>query len=142
MTDESGSEIVLSPGSKVTITGEDTAPNGKQWYHVSFSYGGDSYTGYCFAEYIEKSEEPVQAATPTRTYCNAGADIYANTNAYQYSNSYSGAGKNGGGSGLNGIIIAIAVIIISICALVYFKHAKELATKMYRETAVQKRLKK
>ncbi len=129
LTDESGSEIVLSPGSKVTITGEDTAPNGKQWYHVSFSYGGDSYTGYCFAEYIEKSEEPVQAATPTPEPTVTPVPTFTPTpTPTNIPTPTQVPAKNGGGSGLNGIIIAIAVIIISICALVYFKHAKELAT--------------
>lgn len=44
--------VVISEGTKVTISESVKDNSGSQWYHITVNYGGKNYDGYVFAEYI------------------------------------------------------------------------------------------
>lgn len=47
-----GTNVKLTNGQKVTITGESYASDGAKWYHIAFTYSGASLTGYAHSNYI------------------------------------------------------------------------------------------
>ncbi len=42
----------ITMGTAVTITGQQTAPNGDVWYAVTFSKNGQTYSGYMHSSYV------------------------------------------------------------------------------------------
>lgn len=52
-----GKKIQLDVNHEVTILAEEKASDGALWYKVSFYFGGASYNGYVYAEYVTPIKE-------------------------------------------------------------------------------------
>ena len=46
--------VVISEGTKVTISESVKDGSGSLWYHITVNYGGVNYDGYVSSQYISK----------------------------------------------------------------------------------------